>query len=113
MGKTKKEQEVLKLSDENFEKEVLQSNTPVLVGFWRQGCGACSSLPPVLKEVSKSIGTRARVGELNIFENPEIAKKYKIPAVPTLIIFKRGEAKEKAVGLREKQVLINKLISLI
>ena len=107
-----KEQKLLKLTDENFEKEVLQSNIPVLVGFWRQGCGACSSLPFVLEEVSKSVGTRAKVGELNIFENPEIAQKYKVPAVPALVIFKSGEAKERAVGLRDKEVLINKLVSL-
>lgn len=104
---------MLELNDENFEKEVLKSEQPVLVVFWRPGCGACLTIAPVIKEVDKEFEGKAKVGKLNIFENPEVAKVYKIPAVPTLIIFKDGEPIEKAIGLRSKQILIDKLNLLI
>jgi len=103
----------MELNDENFEREVLKSEQPVLVVFWRTGCGACLTINPVIEEVAKEFEGRVKVGKLNIFENPETAKEYKIPAVPTLIIFKNGEPMEKAVGLRSKQILIDKLSSLI
>ncbi len=104
---------MLELNDENFEREVLKNEQPVLVVFWRPGCGACLTIIPVIEEVAKEFEGRAKVGKLNIFENPETAKEYKVPAVPTLIIFKNGEPIEKAVGLRSKQILINKLNLLI
>ncbi len=104
---------MLELNDENFEREILKNEQPVLVVFWRPGCGACLAITPVIEEVAKEFEGRVRVGKLNIFENPETAKEYKIPAVPTLIIFKNGEPMEKAVGLRSKQILINKLNLLI
>ena len=86
---------------------------PFLVDFWRPGCGACLAIVPVIEEVAKEFKGRVKVGKLNIFENPETAKVYKIPAVPTLIIFKDGEARERATGLRSKQVLSDKLNSLL
>jgi len=67
----------------------------------------------VIDEIDKEVNNKAKVGKLNVFENSEIAEKYKIPAVPTLIIFKNGQAVQKAVGLRSKEVLINKINSLI
>jgi len=103
---------MLELNDENFRKEVLESKELTLVSFWRPGCSACLMMAPVIEEVSREFEGRAKVGMLNIIENPESAKLYKIPAVPTLIIFKDGKPVEKAVGLRQKQALINKLDSL-
>ena len=102
---------MLELSDKNFKKEVLESKTPVLVGFWRPGCSACSSLSFLFEEVEREVKSKAKVGKLNIWENPIIAKEFKIPAVPTLIIFKNGKAEEKAIGLRSKEILIKKLSS--
>ncbi len=104
---------MLELNDENFEREVLKNEQPVLVDFWRPGCGACLAIVPVIEQVAKEFEGRAKVGKLNIFENPETVKVYKVPAVPTLIIFKGGKPIERAVGLRSKQVLIDKLNSLI
>lgn len=103
---------MIKLDDENFEKEVLKKTQPVLVSFWRPGCRACLVVDPIIQEVEKELKNRAIIGKVNIFENPEIAKKYKIPAVPTFIIFKKGEPAEKAIGLRSKQVLVEKINSL-
>ena len=103
---------MLELDDENFGKEVLKSEQLVLVYFWRPGCGPCLKLDPVIEEVAKEFEGRVMVGKLNIFESPEIATKYGIPATPTLIILKNGEPIERAVGLRSKQTLIDKLNSL-
>ncbi len=99
---------VEELNEENFKEKVLNSEDPFLVCFTRPGCPACLTIIPILEEVSKE----AKVGILDIYESPEVSSKYKIPAVPTLIIFKGGKPKERAVGVRQKEVLINKLCSL-
>ena len=104
---------MLELNDENFEREVLKNEQPVLVDFWRPGCNACLIMIPVIEEMAEAFKGRAKVGKFNVAENPETAKVYKIPGVPTLIIFKDGKPIEKAVGLRPKQILIDKLNSLI
>ena len=102
---------MLELNDENFKQEVLESKKLVLVDFWKSGCNSCSVMNLIIEDMAKMI-TKVKIGKLNINENPETAKMYKIPAVPTFIIFKDGEAIEKAVGLRSKEVLTNKLNSL-
>jgi len=103
---------MLELNDENFKKEVLESKQLALVDFWRPGCRACLTMMPIIEEVAEEFKVRVRVGKLNINENPETARLYRIPAVPTIIIFKDGQPIEKAVGLRPKQVLVDKLNSL-
>lgn len=104
---------MLELNDENFEREVLKNEQLVLVDFWRPGCGACLAMFPVIEQMAEEFKGGAKIGKLNIAENPETAKVYKIPGVPTFIIFKGGKPIEKAVGLRPKQILIDKLNSLI
>lgn len=96
---------MIDLNEENFKKEVLENEDSVLVCFSKQGCPACNNIMPILREVSKE----GKVGIVNVLESPEIASRYKIPAVPTLIIFKEGKAAERAVGIRPKEVLIEKL----
>jgi len=104
---------MLEFNDENFGKEVLENEEPVLVDFWRMGCGACSMMDSIIDEVAEELKGRAKVGKLNINENLETAKMYKIPAVPTLIIFKDGKPVEKAVGLRPKKILVDRINLLI
>lgn len=104
---------MLELNDLNFKEKVLKNEKLVLVDFWRPGCGPCFAVEPVIEEVANELGDKIVVGKLNILESPETAKLYEIPATPTLIIFKNGEPVEKAVGLRPKQALINKLNSLL
>lgn len=99
-------------NDQNFDKEVLNSEKVVLVDFWKPGCGPCETISPIIEEINQEL-KEVKVGKLNVMENPEIAKKYKIMAVPTLIIFKNGKAKERATGLRSKEVIINKIKSLL
>lgn len=103
----------MELDDQNFKKEVLENSKIVLVSFWSPGCGPCLKMEPVIEELAKEFKGRVEVGKLNIMENPGIAKIYGIPATPTLIIFKDGKPIEKAVGVRPKQILINKLNSLL
>ena len=104
---------MLELNDENFEEEVLKSEKLVLVVFGQPGCGACLTMAPIIEELAEEFGDRIKVGKLNVAENPATAQAYKIPAVPTFIIFKGGKPIEKAVGLRSKRVLADKLNSLI
>ena len=104
---------MLELNDENFEEEVLKSEKLALVVFGQPGCGACLTMAPVVEELAQEFGNRVKVGKLNVFESPATAKAYKIPAVPAFIIFKSGKPIEKAVGLRSKRVLADKLNSLI
>lgn len=96
---------IIHLNEDNFKKEVLENEKPVLVCFSRPGCPACSAIIPILEEVSKE----GKVGIIDIYESPKKAENYDIPAVPTLIIFKKGKPAEKAVGLRPKELLISKL----
>lgn len=96
---------MLELNDDNFKDDVLESKEPVLVCFSKEGCPACLKIIPILEEVSRE----AKVGLLNILESPQTASFYKIPAVPALIVFKNGKAEEKAIGLRPKEVLLDKL----
>lgn len=103
---------MLELNDQNFE-EVLSGQTLVLVHFWRPGCGPCLRMEPIIEGLAQEFEGRVVVGSLNIFESLETAKRYKIPATPTLIIFKGGEPIERAVGLRPKQALTDKLNSLL
>jgi thioredoxin 1 len=104
---------MIDLDDENFEREVLNKKGIFLVDFWSHLCPPCYKLSLILDNVAKELGEKIGFGKLNIFEGPETAKKYKIPATPTIIIFKDGEPIEKAVGIRSEQVLIDKLNSLI
>ncbi|MDD4062339.1 MAG: thioredoxin family protein [Candidatus Pacebacteria bacterium] len=96
---------MIELNKDNFKKEI---SGLILVFFWSPTCGACNSCFPLTKELSKQ---GINVGMVNIFENYKIAKEYKIPATPTIIIFKNGIAVERAVGLRSKEVLIQKMNS--
>ncbi len=104
---------MLELSDENFEKEVLESQKPVLVDFWSPTCPPCLMLGPIIEDIDREFEDKAKVGKLNVLENPETSKKYQIVGIPTIIIFKNGEAKERATGLRPKQIIADKLSSLL
>jgi len=101
------------LTNQNFEQEVIKSNQLVLVDFWSPTCPPCLILGPIVEEIAKEFEGKAKVGKLNVFENPETAKKYQIVGIPTIIIFKNGEIKETATGLRPKQVIVDKLNSLL
>ncbi len=85
-------------SDSNFEKDVLNSKTPVLVDFWAEWCGPCKQLAPVLEELSKDKGDQIKVMKVNIDHNPETPTQYGIRGIPTMIVFKDGKPIATKVG---------------
>ena len=89
----------------NWEKEVLQSKQPVLVDFWAEWCGPCRALAPAVDAVAAEMKGRAIVGKLNVDENPEIAGRYNVMSIPTVLVFMGGQVVEQRVGLMPKDQL--------
>ena len=99
--------EVLHLTEENFEKEVLQSEVPVLVDFWATWCGPCKMMAPVVEEISEELKDKVKVCKVNVDENQNLASQYGIMSIPTLIFIKNGKLEKTLVGLRDKQELVS------
>ncbi len=96
---------VLEFTDANFQNEVIDSQTPVLVDFWAPWCGPCKALGPTIEELAKDYAGKARIGKVNTDENPVTATNHGISAIPTLILFKGGKPVQRFVGLNPKQTL--------
>ena len=94
-----------KVSDANFESEVLKSKDPVVVDFWAEWCGPCRMIAPALEEISASLGDKVKIVKLNVDENPQTAAKYGIQSIPTLMIFKNGQMAARQIGAAPKQKL--------
>lgn len=96
---------VKEVTTETFEKEVLSSDVPVLVDFWAEWCGPCKMLTPVLEELSSENESKINIYKVNVDENQQLAVKYGIRSIPTLLLFKGGEIQEQIVGLKSKSDL--------
>jgi thioredoxin 1 len=96
---------VIHVSDESFEKEVLQSDRPVLIDYWAEWCGPCKMIAPVLDDIAVEYSDRLIVAKLNIDENPQTPPKYGIRGIPTLMIFKNGQVEATKVGAVSKAQL--------
>jgi thioredoxin 1 len=94
-----------KVSDTTFEAEVLKATGPVVVDFWAEWCGPCRMIAPALEEISGALGGKVKIVKLNVDENPQIAAKYGIQSIPTLMIFKDGQMASRQVGAAPKQKL--------
>jgi thioredoxin 1 len=94
------------LSDDAFEKEVLQSQLPVLVDYWAEWCGPCKMIAPILEDISKEYAGRLRVAKLNIDDNQQTPPKYGIRGIPTLMLFKNGNVEATKVGALSKSQLM-------
>ena len=97
---------VEKVSDQNFEEDVLKSSAPVIVDFWAEWCGPCRMVGPILDEVSGEMGDKVRIVKLNVDENPQTASKYGIMSIPTLLLFKDGKIASRQVGAAPKAKLV-------
>jgi thioredoxin 1 len=94
-----------KVSDADFEAEVLKASSPVVVDFWAEWCGPCKMIAPALEEISGSLGAKVKIVKLNVDENPATASKYGIMSIPTLMVFKNGKEASRQVGAGPKQKL--------
>ncbi len=100
---------VLTLTDQNFEAEVLGSNVPVLVDFSATWCGPCKALAPIVEKIADDYAGKVKVGKLDIDDAPEITRKYGVRSVPTVLVFQGGEKKGQHVGLTTHQKLVQLL----
>lgn len=100
-------------TDANFDKEVLKADKPVLVDFWAVWCGPCQMQGPIVEDVAKTMGGKAKVGKLNVDENPTISQKYGIMSIPTLMIFKNGTVVKQFIGVQSKETILGELNKLI
>jgi thioredoxin 1 len=93
------------LTQESFANDVLQSATPVLVDFWAEWCGPCKMIAPVLDELAEEYAGRVKIGKVNIDDHQGLATQYGVRAIPTLLMFQKGEVVEQLVGARSKRDL--------
>ncbi len=103
------EKSYITFTDENFQREVLESTQPVLVDFWAAWCGPCRVLGPVVEELAGELAGQARVGKLNVDENPGIASEYGVRSIPTVLIFDRGKVVDSSIGVVPKDTLREKI----
>jgi thioredoxin 1 len=93
-------------TDANFDSEVLASSTPVLVDFWAEWCMPCRALAPIVDSIANELAGKVKVGKVDIDANRDTAMKYRITAIPTIIIFKGGKPVKQFVGLNKKEALV-------
>ena len=105
--------DIKNLSLDNFDNEISSSNTPVLVDFWAEWCGPCKMLGPILEEISEDLKDKLQIAKVNLDENQDLAMKYSIRSIPTLLLFKGGELIDTKVGLLPKGDLVEWLSSKI
>jgi len=99
----------IEFTDANFESEVIQSDTPVLVDFWAPWCGPCKMIAPIVEEISGEYEGRLKVGKVNTDDNQKIATDFGVMSIPTLMIFKGGEVVERIIGAQPKTSLTTKI----
>jgi thioredoxin 1 len=96
----------IRITKDNFETEVLDSKLPVLVDFWATWCGPCMMLAPTIEEIAEEYAATVKVGKVNVDEEPELASKFGVFSIPTLVVLKDGKEKARSVGAKPKEQLI-------
>ena len=101
--------ESLQFSDAGFEEEVLKSDLPVLVDFWAPWCGPCKMISPIVEQIGDDYEGRLKVGKVNVDDNPQVATQLGVRGIPTLILFKEGQAVEQIIGAVPKAQITEKI----
>ena len=101
------------VEDASFEREVLQSPTPVLIDFWAPWCGPCRAIAPVVEELAKEYAGKLKVVKMNVDENPQTPSRYGVRGIPNLILFKGGQVKEQIIGAVPKTQLVKAITSVV
>ncbi len=99
----------VKITDADFQQQVGQKDKAVLVDFWAEWCQPCRVMEPALEEISNEMSDKLVVAKLNVDENPEIAQQLQVMSIPTMILFKNGQAIDQLVGAMPKEAVVNKL----
>jgi thioredoxin 1 len=105
--------DLLAVSDESFEREVLQSGTPVLIDFWAPWCAPCRAISPVVEEVARDYAGKLKVVKMNVDDNPRTPTRYGVRGIPNLIVFQNGEVKEQIVGAVPKVQLVKAICKVL
>ena len=93
------------ITEDTFEPSVLKSDVPVLVDYWAEWCGPCKAIAPLLEELAKEYGGKLKIAKVNVDENQQLARKYNIKAIPTLMLFKEGNVQASKLGMMSKPQL--------
>ena len=96
----------IKLTGSNFKTEVMDSESPVLIDFWAPWCGPCRMVSPVVEEVADEIGDSVKVGKINVDEEPQLAARFNIMSIPTLVVMKNGRVNSASVGIKTKKQIL-------
>jgi thioredoxin 1 len=101
--------EITSLSDATFDETVQSSSEAVIVDFWAEWCGPCKMISPILEEIASEHKDKVKVVKLNVDDNPDVTRRYDVMSIPTLIVFKDGQAKKRLVGAKGKGQLLQEL----
>ncbi len=100
---------IINLTDTTFDEEVKSSTEPVLVDFWAEWCGPCKMIAPTLEEIGRDYGGRLKIAKLNVDDSPDIARRFEVMSIPTLILFKDGEPSLRIIGAKGKGQLLQEI----
>jgi thioredoxin 1 len=101
--------DITTLSDASFDEHVKLAEKPILVDFWAEWCGPCKMIAPVLEQIAEEQGERVQVAKINIDDNLDVTRRFEVMSIPTLILFKDGEAKVRITGARGKAQLLQEI----